>query len=65
MPAAPANPLGTSTVSPNALVCAKRVLRWIIVVPGGTRVMASVDMVLDIAKGFDAVSNSTDPGSPS
>ena len=64
VPVAAANPAGTPRVSSRAVLSARRALQWIKIVPGGARIIANIDVALEIVNEFDAVSTFTDLAGP-
>ena len=62
-PVATANPAGTPRLSSRAVLSARRALQWIKIVPGGARIIANIEVALEIVNEFDAVSTYTDPAS--
>ena len=59
-PGTATKPVGGSRVSSSALLSARRALQWPTIVPGGAKVMATIDVALEIVKGFSVVSTSSD-----
>jgi hypothetical protein len=63
-PEAVASPMGNPRVPSSAVRSAKRMLQWIMIVPGGARAVTNIDMALDIINGFNVVSTPSGSAGP-